>query len=131
MNNETFTANLASISELADRWDVQLHQLAYIVRSRKIPCERVAGTTRLFNMDQQKAIHAVLHKYLPNQGSLLLARTIPELSEQEELQKDQLIEAVETLRAKNQVLEARIASLEADIVLLKRIVALEEAVSQR
>jgi hypothetical protein len=129
--SETFSEDVVSLSELAERWDVQHHQLAYIVRSRRIPCERMAGTTRLFNRDQQRAIYAVLHKYLPNEGMLGLARYIPELSEQEEVMKDQLMEAVEALRAENALLGARMAALEADMVLLKRLVALEEAVTQR
>ena len=120
--SELFSEDLASISDLSDRWDVQLHQLAYIVRSRKIGCERVAGTTRLFNIDQQKAIYAVLHKYLPNEGSLSLAPSIAELTEAEELQKDELMNAVEALKAQNAALEAELANVKADVALLKRLV---------
>ena|SRR5712691_466765 len=125
MEQELFSEELASISDLSDRWDVQLHQLTYVVRSRKIPYEKMAGTTRLFNTNQQKTIYAALHRYLPNEGNCTFAPPIPELSEEQAQQEEELMQAVEAIKAENVALEAELAEVKADVAILKRLVLRE------
>jgi hypothetical protein len=122
MEESPFSTELASVSDLADRWGVALHQISYIIRSRRIAPTKVVGTTRLFGLAQQQTIYNTLHRYLPNEGRIELAPAIPELAEQEEHDKDQMLETMAALKADNEDLKMRVAALEADMALLKKLV---------
>jgi hypothetical protein len=121
MPTNLFSTELASLNELAERWDVALHQLSYIVRSRRIPFDKTAGTTRLFSRDQQQRIYAVMHGHIvEDDGEIALTPVMRRLAEEEELLADQLMERVEKLEAENADLKAQLVQLEADLGLLMR-----------
>jgi hypothetical protein len=60
---EVFTDE-ATIQDMADRWNLNAHQISYIVRTRKISHTRKVGTSRIFSRTQQEAIYAHFHRYL-------------------------------------------------------------------
>jgi hypothetical protein len=70
MDETLFSAEPASVRDLADRWDTNIYNIYYVLKSRRIRHVKMIGPTRLFDATQQRAIYAVLHKHLTNDADL-------------------------------------------------------------
>jgi len=112
MDEPLYSEELASIRELADRWDLNTHQLTYIVRSRNIPHAKMIGLARFFNASQQRAIYAHFHKHLPVEGDIdAFMPRIEAFDEEEAMEKSQDRERLAAVEAENKVLREETKSL--------------------
>jgi hypothetical protein len=122
--DEDFTVE-ATIQQMADRWGLNVHQLAYVVRTRDIPHARKIGLTRLFNEEQQKTIYNHFHRYLqPDAEDELIVdsgRIIADYEEEEVEERRtqaQRLRALEREVAELKALEPEIAALKAQLAQL-------------